>query len=124
MAPVLQAVGKPDTKEIVTNWLLRLVRLNAQAFSGSANPSQIYDLMVEGSTAVFRYYREVEEKDTAISSALETRRILAMARETMVHASDSTNGEAQKYADGLKAFLESIPRFRLAMWELLDAPAY
>jgi phage gp29-like protein len=124
MASAVQTIARPVTQEIISNFMLRLVRLNMQTFSGGANPSTIYDLLVQGGVSVFPYYREIEEKDTAIASALETRRILAMARGTKVHASDSTNGEAQKYADGLSSFLDSIPRFRLAMWELLDAPAY
>ena len=124
MASKPQIVAKPETVELVTNAILRVVGLNAQAFSGNLNPSSIYRQMVQGSPSVFPYYREIEEKDTAIASGLETRRILAMARDAKVHSSDPQNGQAKLYADALAAFFDSIPRFRLAIWELLDAPAY
>jgi len=124
MAANLQAMSAPETKELVTNTILRVVGLNAQAFSGASDPSSIYRMMVDGGPSIFQYYRELEEKDTAIASALETRRILAMAREADVHSADEENGQAEMYADELRQFIEAIPRFRAAMWELLDAPAY
>jgi len=117
-------MARPAAGELVTSKILTMVGLNAQAFSGALNPSIIYRDMVNGSPSVFRYYREVEEKDTAIAEALETRRVLAMGRDSKVHSADSQNGAAQRYAAETAAFLESIPQFRLACSELLDAPAY
>ncbi len=125
MGSVAQIVpARPETKELVTKQILTLTGLNAQAFSGAQNPSTVYRLMVDGSPSVYPYYREIEEKDLAIASALEARRILAMARDAKVQASDPENGQAQRYADGLSAFLGSIPNFRGVLRELLDAPAY
>src|SRR3990170_8935747 len=114
----------PKAGEVVTDKVLSMAGLNAQAFSGEMNPSPIYRQMVSGSPSVFPYYREIEEKDTAIASALETRRILALAREAKVQSADPASGEAQRYAQGLSEFLEAIPKFREACAELLDAPAY
>jgi len=126
MSTTPQIVGKPETKELVTSTILRVTGLNAQAFSGALNPSSIYTQMVSGYPSVFPYYREVREKDTAIISALETRRILALAREERVISADPSKdtGPAAQYADALKQFLDSIPGFRRARKELLSAPAY
>jgi len=117
-------LATPDQRELVTRQILWISGLNAQAFSGAQNPSTIYRLMVDGSPSVFPYYREVEEKDTAIASAIETRKILARARDAKVQGADPDNGEAKRYAEGLAEFLEAIPNFRQARRELLAAPAY
>jgi len=111
-------------RELVTKEILRGTGLNAQAFSGSQNPSTIYQAMGQGTASVFPYYREVEEKDTAIASALSTRRLLVLAREANVQSADAENKQAQRYADELAGFLDAIPKFDFALWELLDAPAY
>ena len=118
--------GGPDLREIVSAAILRNTGLNAQAFSGLSNPSTIYTMMVNASPSIFPYYRELEEKDTAIGSALNTRRILALARQWRVVSGDPNQqrGPAAQYADGLKQFLDSIPNFEDAVEELLDAPGY
>src|SRR5574337_1262084 len=123
MSATPQAI-RPETKELVTREILRVTGLNAQAFSGAQNPSTIYQLMVQGSPSVHPYYRELEEKDTAVAAALAMRRLLILARDAGVQTADPENGQAQEYADGLSAFLDAIPRLGFAIWELLDAPAY
>ena len=118
-----QLVG-PEQRQVVTDQILRIVGLNTQAFSGAQNPSSIYRLMVDGSASVFPLYRELEEKDTAIESALSTRRALVLARDVNVQSADPDDGRARMYADETAAFLDRIPNLSFALWELLDAPAY
>ena len=124
MAATPQIVpAAPVTQELVTNAVLFTTGLNAQAFSGNLNPQTIWRTMVDGTPNVFPYYREVEEKDTAVSSAIEVRKLNVMAREAKVQAADAEkNSQAQQYAEGLKEFLDSIPQWRRSLWELLDAP--
>jgi len=124
MATQPQIVTAPITRELITQAVLRATGLNAQAFSGAQNPSTIYRALVDGSSSIFPYLREVEEKDSAVSSALDTRRILAMSREAKVQGADPDNGEAVRFADEAAAFLNSIPNFRNSLRELLEAPAY
>ena len=119
-----EAIGRPELVEQVTKAILTVTGLNAQAFSGAMNPSTIYRQMVDGSPSVFPYYRETEEKDLCIGSALETRRILALAREARVQPADPENGQAMQYAEEANAFLESIPKFSWVLWELLDCVGY
>ncbi len=116
--------AQPDTVERVANQILYVSGLDTQAFSGSENPSSIYRRMHDGVSNVFTYYRELEEKDLCISSALETRKILALAREWKIQPADDANGQAMQYAQEAQAFLESIPNFRWALWEMFDAPGY
>ncbi len=115
---------RPETKELVTQQILAIVGLNAQAFSGNQNPSTIYRQMVSGSPSVFPLYRELEEKDTAVGSALDTRRLLTLARDRNIQAADPQNGQAVQFAEEASAFLDRIPKFKFALWELLDAPGY
>ncbi len=116
--------GLPEMKELVTMMMRRNTGLNAQAFSGNQNPTTIYTRMVQGSPEVAQYYRELEDKDTTISAGIEMRQTLAMAREMKVQSADAKNGQAERYKDETAAFLGSIPRFRGALREALDAPYY
>jgi phage gp29-like protein len=117
-------ISMPEKRELITNLVLRWVGLNAQAFSGAQNPANIYRTLVDGGAAVFQYLREIEEKDTAIGSALETRRMLVLAREAKVTAADAESGAARQYSDALSAMLDGIAGWYWHLWELLDAPAY
>jgi len=121
---VVQPGSRPVIGEIVRQEVLRYPMLQPQAFSGAMNPSGIYQLMVFGSAPAFPYYREIEEKDTAIASAIDTRKKLVLGRDRGVQCADESSGDAKKYADGLSAFIQSIPRFNFALEELLDAPHY
>jgi len=115
---------KPIIEEMVKLEVLRVTGLNAQAFSGRFNPSTVYQEMVDGSPSVFGKYRELEEKDTAIGSALEDRKILAMARDSNVVSADPNNGQANLFQEETSAFIEAIPQWRWARWEILGATAY
>ncbi len=123
MATVTQSV-RPEQRELVTQAILRAVGLNAQAFSGAQNPSALYRRMVDGDSSIFPLYRELEDKDAAIASALATRRALVLARPAQVQAADSASGPARLFAQQAANFLDRIPQFHFAVWELLDAPAY
>jgi phage gp29-like protein len=124
MASPQTLTARPVIEEIVTREVLRYQGLNAQAFSGSMNPSSIYRIMVDGLGQVFPFYREVEEKDLTIASSLEVRKLLVQARQWNVVGADEENGQAALYKDEASAFLNSIPGFSFVLEELLDAAAY
>lgn len=121
-APMIPAI--PKTQEIVTKEVLRYHGVNAQAFSAQSNPTSLWRMFVAGQNDVFPYYREVEEKDSAIGSSLEVRKLLVLARDYQVTSADEGNEEAERLKDEASAFLRAIPRFTFALEELLDAPAY
>ncbi len=124
MTAEIKAIPPPETKELVSQEVLRVVSLAMQMFSGQMNPSALYHLMVLNSPNVYPFYREIEAKDTAIASAMDLRRLLTLARPMTVAPSNAKEGRSQEYADGLTSFLKMIPRLNFAKWELLDAPAY
>ncbi len=116
--------ARPQEKELVTNAILTVVGLNAQAFSGDSNPSTLWRRMVSNSPGIHPYYRELEAKDLDINTAGETRRLLVRSRESGVQAADEASGLAGQLATEASQFIDSIPNFRFALWELLDAPFY
>lgn len=120
----MASIATPITREIVTREVLRYSGLNAQEFSSTTNPSTIYRQLVNSHTNVFPYYREIEEKDTCISSSLETRKLLVLARDWSVTSADEKAGQAELYRDEAMAFLSDIRNFRFTLEELLDAPGY
>jgi hypothetical protein len=125
MATQAQAMnGAPLTRELVTGEILRNTGLNATALSGTSNPSSVYQMMLSGSPAAMPLYRALEEKDTAINSALAMRRALVLGRDRNIESANRDDGQAQLYADEAARFLADIAGFRTALWEMLDAPAY
>jgi phage gp29-like protein len=112
------------TQAIVTNAVLRDIGLNAQAFSGSANPAAIYRMMVGGYNGIFPYYRELEEKDLCVGLSLEVRKMLVLAREWQVVGADEEDPLALQMQEEASAFLNDIPQFSFVLEELCDAPAY
>ena len=118
-----QVVPKPPEGEIVTAEVLRGVSLNAIAFSGSLNPSTIWQQMVADSHAAFPYYRELLEKDDVVGSAFEMRSLRVLARDAAVQSADEKNDQAKLFADEAAAFLDTIPNWRALREELLQAPA-
>ena len=118
-----QVVSRPPEGEIVTAEVLRGVSLNAIAFTGSLNPSTIWQQMVADSHAAFPYYRELLEKDDVVGSAFEVRRLRMLARNAAVQSADEKNDQAKLFADEAAAFLDTIPNWRALREELLQAPA-
>ncbi len=116
--------GRPPEGELVTKDVLSRSGLNAQAFTGAINPTSIWRFMAALSASAFPYYREIEAKDIDVGSALDTRRLLGLARAADVKAADEKNALAVNYADAAAAFLDAIPAWRSALEEMLRAPAY
>ncbi len=72
--PDVQPLPKqPLTEELVTADVLASVGTNPIAFSGADNPSAAWRQMLADSPSAFPLYRDLEEKDGQISSALVTR---------------------------------------------------
>jgi phage gp29-like protein len=118
------ASAVPIIQEIVTRQVLAYQGLNAQAFSGAFNPSDIYRMMVDNMPQALPYFRELEEKDTCICSSLEVRKLLVTSREWNLVGADEKNGQAMQYKDEAAAFIRDIPRFGFVLEELLGANAY
>lgn len=114
---------QPVTEELVTADVLAAVGTHAVAFSGADNPSAAWRQMLADSPAAFALYRDLEEKDGQISSALETRKDGVLRRERKIVAADSS-AEAQRHADFARENLSALPHFENILYELLDAIGY
>lgn len=98
--------------------------VNVAAFTGDVNPSNTYRRLVNKGTDAYPIFRELEEKDSTISSALQTRRALVLARGAQLISADEKSDEAKRVVEEAARFLDDIPAkvFRNALWELLHAP--
>jgi len=122
--PEPQAIPKqPQTGELVTNDVLASVGTNPVAFSGADNPSAAWRLMLGDSPAAYGLYRDLEEKDGQVSSALETRKDGVLRRERKVVATSATADDERRAAFA-REVLAAIPNFENILYELLDAAAY
>ncbi len=122
--PEPQAIpNSPQTRELVTNDVLASVGTNPVAFSGADNPSAAWRLMLGDSQAAYGLYRDLEEKDGQVSSALETRKDGVLRRERKVVAASATADDERRAAFA-REVLAAIPNFENILYELLDAAAY
>ena len=114
---------QPLTEELITPDVLASVGANPIAFSGAENPSAAWRLMLADSPAAYPLYRDLEEKDGQISSALETRKDGVLRRERKVVAA-SSSAEDQRHAEFAREVLSAIAGFENILCEMLDAAAY
>jgi phage gp29-like protein len=122
--PEPQALPKqPLTEELVTADVLASVGANPIAFSGADNPSAAWRQMLADSPSAFPLYRDLEEKDGQISSALETRKDGVLRRDRKVVAV-SSSAQDQRHAAFAREVLAAIPNFENILCELLDAIGY
>lgn len=123
MAEAKAIPKSPVTDELVTSEVLATVGLNLTAFSGLEQPSLAWRQMLADSQAAFALYRDIEEKDGQVSSALETRKDGVLRRERKVVAASGTAAD-EKRAQFAREVLAAIPNFENILYELLDAVAY
>ncbi len=123
MAEPMTVPKAPLTDELVTNDVLASVGTNPIAFAGADNPTAAWRLMLADSPAAYALYRDLEEKDGQVSSALETRKDGVLRRERKVVAVSST-AEDERRAAFAREVLAAIPHFENILYELLDAVGY
>lgn len=127
MASVQEIPPLPPDEEIVTAEVLEGIHRTtlslAQGFAGVSDPTVIWTSMVRDFRTAFIYYRELEEKDDDISSALEMLKLAVLARDRCIQPGDDSS-QAQEAADFVQAQLDQVPSFHEVLEALLDAPAY
>lgn len=114
---------RPVTNELITPTILSTVGTNLVAFSGADNPSTAWRQMLADSPSAYPLYRDLEEKDGQISSALETRKDGVLRRERKVIAASSSQAD-ERHAAFAREVLAAIPNFENILCELLDAVGY
>ncbi|MFQ5818319.1 MAG: DUF935 family protein, partial [Terriglobia bacterium] len=123
MAKATPLPNSPVTDELVTADVLAAVGLNLTPFAGSDQPSVAWRQMVSDTQAAFALYRDLEEKDGQVSSALETRKDGVLRRERKVVAASSSAADEARAAFA-REVLAAIPNFENILYELLDAVSY
>jgi phage gp29-like protein len=124
-APEVPAL--PPRTELVSDDILQGVRRTtlslAQGFAGVSDPTVIWTSMVRDFRTAFLFYRELEEKDDDVSSALEMLKLAVLRREWQVVPADDSS-EAANAAEFIEQQLDNLPNFQEILEALLDAPAY
>lgn len=124
-AAVPSKAGLKD--ELVTDEILESTQRStlslANGFSGTSDPTVIWQSMIRDFRTAFIYYRELEEKDDDVSSALEMLKLAVLSRDRQVVAADESS-QAQNAAEFMEAQLAGVPNFHEVLESMLDAPAY
>ncbi|HKV94894.1 MAG TPA: DUF935 family protein [Candidatus Angelobacter sp.] len=128
MAASAQAVPpQPPGDEFVTDEILEGIHRTtlslAQGFAGVSNPTVIWTSMVRDFRTAFIFYRELEEKDDDVSSALEMLKLAVLSRERHVIPADDSSA-AVDAANFIEQQLANVPSFHEVLEAILDAPAY
>jgi phage gp29-like protein len=118
---------KPPAQELVTPQVLegihRTVLSLANAFAGVSDPTVIWTAMIRDFRSAFIYYRELEEKDDDVSSALEMLKLAVLSRDRQIMPADDS-GQAQDVAKFVQEQFAQVPAFHEVLEGLLDAPGY
>lgn len=109
----------PDILEGIHRTTLSL----AQGFAGVSDPTVIWTSMIRDFRTAFLFYRELEEKDDDVSSALEMLKLAVLSRERTVVAADDS-GPAQEAAAFIRQQLANVRNLHEILESMLDAPAY
>jgi phage gp29-like protein len=126
-ATVAEVPPLPPSDALVSDEVLqgsqRTTLVLAQGFAGVTDPTVIWQSMIRDFRTAFIYYRELEEKDDDVSSALEMLKLAVLSRQrTVIPADDSS--EALAAAEFIEAQLAGVPAFHEVLEAMLDAPAY
>ncbi|HLJ87749.1 MAG TPA: DUF935 family protein [Candidatus Angelobacter sp.] len=113
------ALATPDVLEGVYRTTLSL----ANAFVGVSDPTVIWTAMIRDFRTAFLFYRELEEKDDDVGSALEMLKLAVLSREWQILPGDES-GPAQDAAQFCKQQVEGLSNFRGVLEALLDAAGY
>ncbi|HEY4358264.1 MAG TPA: DUF935 family protein [Acidobacteriaceae bacterium] len=116
----------PPSGQIVTTGVLQQAMYaqwrNAAAFTGMRDPSQTWAMMMRGDGWSIPFYRELEDKDEDVSSALDELRFSVLEREWNITPGDQT-AAAIDAATEMKAQLDALDFDSIAE-SMLDACGY
>jgi phage gp29-like protein len=124
---ITSQASRPPAGEIVTEDILYLRQMSTLgqtlAFAGQTNPSNIWAAMVRDDQLAYGYYRELEEKDEDISSALDKLKLGVLYRERGVTPADDSQ-QALDVATFVETQLNALPNLHVILDNMLDAAGY
>ena len=125
--PVAEATPAPPQPErLVTPEILFLNQgsiYRGMAYGGNANPSSVWQQMVDNSAAAMMYYRELEEKDDDIGDAIDEMKLSVLKRGWQIQPGDDS-AQAAQAAEFCEQQINSLTSSRNVLSNLLDAPFY
>jgi phage gp29-like protein len=95
----------------------------AAAFAGVANPTVVWQQMIDNSPQSILYYRELEEKDEDVGDAIAEMKLSVLKREMQITPADDS-AAAVDAANFVEQQLNALPDWRNSFDALLDAPFY
>ncbi len=117
----------PLKDELVTQQVLYMHQYTtwrlALAFTGMSDPTAIWQQMIMDTPFSVSFYRELEEKDEDVHSAMEQMKLAVLHRSFKVLPADDT-GLAVDIAGFVQSQFDALPSFDLMLDNLLDAPFY
>jgi phage gp29-like protein len=117
----------PPPGEIVNKGALLLTQYalyrNTLAFGGTRNPSIIWSQMSRDDGSAMLYYRELEDKDTDVSNALDTLKESVLEREYSIQPFDESS-QAAEIAAFVEQQLANVHNLDGVLDNMLDAPGY
>jgi len=118
---------EPTSSQLVSDEVLQGVKRTtlslSQGFAGVSDPTVIWTSMVRDYRTAFLFYRELEEKDDDISSALEMLKLAVLARKWQIVPKDDSS-QAKEVADFIDGQINNVRNFHEVMEAMLDAPGY
>ncbi|MBN9618076.1 MAG: hypothetical protein BGO25_05610 [Acidobacteriales bacterium 59-55] len=121
-APPLPEKGALVTPEILFLNQSSTYRL-AAAFAGVANPTVVWQQMIDNSPQSILYYRELEEKDEDVGDAIAEMKLSVLKRQMQITPADES-ALAVDAANFVEQQLAALPDWRNSFDALLDAPFY
>ncbi len=120
--PPLPEKGSLVTPEILFLNQSSTYRL-AAAFAGVANPTVVWQQMIDNSPQAILYYRELEEKDEDVGDAIAEMKLSVLKRQMQITPADDS-AKAIDAANFVEQQLQALPDWRNSFDALLDGPFY
>ena len=117
----------PEKGSLVTPEILYLnqgsVYRLAAAFAGVADPTTVWQQMIDNSPQAILFYRELEEKDEDVGDAIAEMKLSVSKRNMQIKPGDDS-ALAIEAAAFVEAQLNQLPNWRNSFDAILDAPFY
>jgi phage gp29-like protein len=95
----------------------------AAAFAGVADPTVVWQQMIDNSPQAILFYRELEEKDEDVGDAIAEMKLSVLGRDVQIMPGDESS-RAIDAAEFVQQQLDQLPDWRNSLDAILDAPFY
>ena len=121
------APAPPDKNRLVTPEILFVNQgttyRQGSAFAGTANPTVVWQQMIDNAPSAMLYFRELEAKDDDIADAIDEVKLSVSKRGWQITAADDS-AQAVAAKEFVEGQLKGLPDFDNALSNLMDSPFY